>query len=259
MTEPVAVDHEQLRTSFGTAASSYERGRPAYPDDALDHALADLGVGRGSVVLDLAAGTGKLTRQLIDRGVDVVAVEPLEAMRAVLAESVPEARVIPGAAEAIPVDDASVDAVTVGQAFHWFDRAAALSEIARVLRPSGGLLAVWNEADERDANAKRLFTEMRTVGNRPETIEIDWRAVFDDSGRFEPARRARFRWVQELTKAAIPAMVESRSYVAVLEPAARVALLDRIAALIEPWSDPVRLPYITEVYWCRRISSPTSS
>lgn len=255
----MSVDRELLATAFERSAASYERGRPGYPPDAVALLARELGIAPGTRVLDLACGTGKLTRQLLETGASVVGVEPLPAMRAEFAAVLPAVEVLDGSAEAIPLPDASVDVVTVAQAFHWFDPPRALGEIARVLRPGGGLAAIWNEADERDPVTKRLFTAVRKVGNRPDTVEVDWRAVFDDSARFEPARRGRYRWVDSITHADLLATVDSRSYVSVLEPAHKAEYLAGIAAVIAELPEPFALPYVTEVYWCRRTALTPSS
>jgi len=258
-TEPAPISRDTLAGAFEQSADHYERGRPGYPADAVAVLAGELGIGPGSRVLDLAAGTGKLSRQLIALGAEVVAVEPLPAMRAELHRILPDVELLAGAAEAIPLPDASVDVVTVAQAFHWFDYPAALAEIARVLRPGGGLAAMWNEADEAEPETKRLFTAVRTVGNRPDTIEVDWRAVFDDSARFEPARRARFRWRDSVVHADLLAAIASRSYVSVLEPAPKQAFLADMAAHIAELPEPFELPYVTEVYWCRTPARIASS
>jgi ubiquinone/menaquinone biosynthesis C-methylase UbiE len=126
----------QAARGFEQAADAYERARPTYPQAAVAWLCERLAVRRGRRVLDLAAGTGKLTRSLVAAGADVVAVEPIAAMRERLP---PEVEALDGTAEAIPLPGASVDAVTVAQAFHWFDAEPALAEIHRVLRPGGTL------------------------------------------------------------------------------------------------------------------------
>ena len=130
--------------SFDRAADEYERTRPEYPPAILD----GLPLHTDAEVLDLGAGTGKLTRLLAKRYLRVVAVEPLDGMRAILERVVPTAESRTGSAEAIPLPDASVDGVFAGQAFHWFANDRALAEIARVLRPGGVLSLIWNEPDE---------------------------------------------------------------------------------------------------------------
>jgi SAM-dependent methyltransferase len=144
--------------SFGPAAEAYERGRPGWPPEAIDVAARRLGLSSASEVLDLAAGTGKLTRELVGRFASVVAVEPLDGMRAVLERVVPGARVLAGTAEAIPLPDGSVDAVFAGEAFHWFDPARAVPEIRRVLRPGGGIAVLYNRRDHFQGDAWEVET-----------------------------------------------------------------------------------------------------
>ncbi|MGH3505113.1 MAG: class I SAM-dependent methyltransferase [Nocardioidaceae bacterium] len=141
MTAPEAGD--AARGLFGDAAEDYDRLRLAPSTDALEWMMS----GRERVVLDLAAGTGQISRQLDRPGLDVVAVEPDEQMRAVLGRRCPHARVLSGVAEDIPVEEASIDTVLVGTAWHWFDTGRALAEVARILRPGGRLAAVGTIPD----------------------------------------------------------------------------------------------------------------
>ena len=142
--------------SFDRAAAEYERTRPDYPDAVLEH----VPVPAGATVLDLGAGTGKLTRVLTRRYARVIAVEPLDGMRAILERVVPDAEALAGRAEEIPLPDASVDAVFAGQAFHWFATDEAMAEIARVIRPGGVLCLVWNSGDEeRETPLPRPFLD----------------------------------------------------------------------------------------------------
>jgi ubiquinone/menaquinone biosynthesis C-methylase UbiE len=157
------VSDPRYARSFDSVAEQYERARPEYADEAVDWLVEKLGLEPRARVLDLAAGTGKLTRQLVRRGLDVVAVEPGEEMRAVLQRVVHEAEVRAGTAEAIPLRDASVDAVTVGQAFHWFQPEAALTEMSRVLRPGGGIALLWNRWDEEDALLSQVDALLREI------------------------------------------------------------------------------------------------
>ena len=147
--EPDMAANDRLAAqaaSFGAAAAVYERGRPSYPAEAIDW-LIPRGARR---VLDLGAGTGKLTRQLRDRGLDVVAVEPSRGMREQLSESVADIPVFPGSAEDIPLSGGSVDVVLVAQAWHWVDPQRAVPEVARVLTSGGQLGLLWNVRDERE-------------------------------------------------------------------------------------------------------------
>ncbi|MBI3690304.1 MAG: class I SAM-dependent methyltransferase, partial [Mycolicibacterium aromaticivorans] len=131
--------------SFGSEAAAYERGRPSYPPEAIDWLLPP----GARDVLDLGAGTGKLTTRLVERGLDVVAVDPLAEMLELLSSALPDTPALLGTAEQIPLPDNSVDAVLVAQAWHWFDPEQAVAEVARVLRPGGRLGLVWNARDER--------------------------------------------------------------------------------------------------------------
>ena len=142
--------------SFARVAAQYERSRPGYAPEAVRHLVERLSLGPGRVVLDLAAGTGKLARQLVPSGARVVAVEPLAELRALVPTGI---EMLEGTAEAIPLASGSTDAVTVAQAFHWFDEEAALAEIRRVLRHGGRLALVSNRRDERDATT-RAFGEL---------------------------------------------------------------------------------------------------
>jgi ubiquinone/menaquinone biosynthesis C-methylase UbiE len=133
--------HRAAATGFARSVEAYERGRPDYPPEAIAYLQRELELRAGRTVVDLAAGSGKLTRQLVALRCEVIAVEPVDEMRAAIGAGI---RTLEGTAEAIPLPDASADAVTVAQAFHWFDGPKALAEIARVLRPGGALALVWN-------------------------------------------------------------------------------------------------------------------
>ncbi len=136
---------QQRSLSFGAEAAAYERGRPSYPPEAIDWLLPP----GARDVLDLGAGTGKLTTRLVERGLGVVAVDPIPEMLELLSNSLPDTPALLGTAEEIPLPDDSVDAVLVAQAWHWFDPERAVKEVARVLRPGGRLGLVWNTRDER--------------------------------------------------------------------------------------------------------------
>jgi SAM-dependent methyltransferase len=243
--------HETASKAWGDSAEVYERARPEYPPEAIDF-LHEIGLSDDSDVLDLAAGTGKLTRALIAAGARVTAVEPLFAMRQMLQQRLPEATVTEGTAEHIPVQDATEDLVTVAQAFHWFDADKAVTEIARVLRPGGGLAAIWNVRDESVewmAMIRELIEEARA--DTPSHTSGDWRKPFDAGGPFEPLRLETFRHVQALPRADAVDVFASRSYVASLPDAERSHLLERVAEQV-PRTDTVEIPYITELYWTRK-------
>jgi SAM-dependent methyltransferase len=244
--------HETASKAWGKSAEVYERARPEYPPEAIDF-LHELGLSDDSDVLDLAAGTGKLTRALIAAGARVTAVEPLSAMRQMLQQRLPEATVVEGTAERIPVQDGTIDLVTVAQAFHWFDAPKSVNEIARVLRAGGGLAAIWNVRDE-SVEWMAMIGEL-TDGVRagtPTHQSGDWRKPFDAEGSpFEPLRRETFRHRQEVTRADAVDVFASRSYVASLPEDERNHLLERVAEQV-PKTDVVEIPYITELYWTRK-------
>jgi SAM-dependent methyltransferase len=171
--------------SFDLVAEEYERTRPDYPSAILDA----LPLGADATVLDLGAGTGKLTRVLARRYREVTAVEPLANMRAMLERAVPGVAALAGSAERIPLDDASVDAVFVAQAFHWFDKQVALPEIARVLRPRGVLAIVWNGPDESRTDPRpEAFLEpvraLHDAASQPWNDEPEWEVLLEQSGLF---------------------------------------------------------------------------
>lgn len=244
-------------SGFGAGADDYERGRPSYPDDAVAWLVAELGIEASSVVVDLAAGTGKLTRLLVPTGARMVAVEPVAAMRDQLVRTCPEVTVVEGTAEATGLPDGSADAVTVAQAFHWFDPVAASAEIARVLRPGGHLGIVFNERDVREpwvAELSRLIRwDERERWRVPYTVEVDWAATLAASGpQFEPAARYDTTYRQPMDAETLVARVLSTSYVAVLPADERARLADAVRALAEPLGDTFELPYVTVAYAARR-------
>jgi SAM-dependent methyltransferase len=244
---------------FGRAADAYERSRPSYPAAAVDRMCAELGIAAGTRVLDLAAGTGKFTRLLADRGADLVAVEPSEAMREQFAAAVRGVPVDAGTAEAIPLADSSVDAVVVAQAFHWFDAPRALAEIARVLRVSGGLGLIWNERDESIPWVAELSHVMRWDVQMPYRVGTDFRRVLDESGRFTRAQRGRFEFAQELDREGLCERVSTTSFIAAMEPTEREQILDGVRALVAGFPERFELPYVTEVFWCREAGKNASS
>ncbi|WP_439814784.1 class I SAM-dependent methyltransferase [Zavarzinia sp. CC-PAN008] len=141
--------HTEAARGFQQGAEAYARGRPGYPAEADVWLTCDLGLGPGSTVVELGAGTGKFTTRLVATGATVIAVEPVAAMRAQLAASAPAARILDGTAEAIPLPDASANVVVCAQSFHWFATPVAVAEIARVLKPGGQLGLIWNTRDDR--------------------------------------------------------------------------------------------------------------
>lgn len=248
----------QAAQAFDGAAEAYDRGRPSFPPDAVEKLVEVLGIGPGVRVLDLAAGTGKLTRMLAPTGAELVAVEPLDGMRARLEASLPGVRALEGTAEAIPLPDASVDAVTAAQAFHWFDGKAALSEIHRVLAPGGRLGLLWNARDEQEDWVARLGEIMEPHrGTAPRYQAGAWRAAFDETTLFTPLAGAHFSHVHEADAQGVVDRVLSVSFIAALTEGAQEQVVKQVRQLLAEHpatrgGESFRVPYRTDVYWCER-------
>jgi SAM-dependent methyltransferase len=234
-----------LRLSFGRVAETYHSLRPPYFQPLLDRAQAALELGPGSLVLDLAAGTGRLTRELARRFARVIAVEPDDRMRAFIADG----EIHAGSAEAIPLGDDSVDAVFVGEAFHWFDHEPALAEIARVLRPHGGLAVVsthwWETEPPLPDPVLELLREPfeRTLGER----NPPWQDKVAGPP-FEPLRSEPFEEETTVDVDTLLAMYSTTSALAALPDRERTALL---AAVRRDLAGPYRLPIRHELSWTR--------
>ena len=240
--------------AFGRAAREYELGRPEWPAELLDRVVVELGLGPEAAVLDLGAGTGKLTRALVPRFARVVAVEPDDAMRAVLENVVPGVEARAGNAEAIPLGEQEVDAVFSAEAFHWFATRKALREIVRVLRSRGGLAVFWNIplefpdiGEEADAAIDEAFSRGGAPG-LPRVLSGEWRAPFEGSG-FEELSEAelerelvsdRERWIANLL---------SVSSIAVQPDDDRAAFAERLRELVPPRE--LRRRVRTVGYWTR--------
>ncbi len=217
---------------FGDVASGYDRARPDYPAAILDQLVATTGLGPGVTVLDLAAGTGKLTRQLAALGAEVTAVEPSAGMRDQLEVAVPGVQVVDGTAESIPQASSSIDVVTVAQAFHWFETRPALDELARVLRPGGWLALVWNEPPSGGWAAEHWDLRRRLTGFTGDYPGRGWEAVLDGDDRFGP--RAVSTVVSTIVTSVEREMDESvsRSFVHTLDDAHQRQVLDELAAFL---------------------------
>lgn len=228
-------DDQGVRTeagSFGKVAPEYERGRPDYPPAAADWIAEQAGLGPGRTVVDLAAGTGKLTRQLVRSGARVVAVEPLPSMLAQLTALLPEVETFIGTAEATGLPDGSAAAVTVAQAFHWFATEDVLAEIARVLEPGGHLALIWNRRDLTQpiqADLTRIMASHRH--GVPSHESGAWAIVMDATTLFSKVGEFHALFGQVLDAEGLSDRVASTSFIANLDGAERAEVLRKVREL----------------------------
>jgi SAM-dependent methyltransferase len=241
--------HKEARTGFGAAADAYERGRPGYPAEAIEWLYRRLDLRAGRTVLDVGAGTGKLTRELVGSGATVLAIEPVPAMRAVLEQVVPAAQALAGSAEALPVPEASVDAIVVAQAFHWFDVPRALAEFHRALRGAGRFALIWNRRRLDQPLHQQISAIIEPYrGDSPSHLRGEWREPVASSGLFARVDELEVPCEQVLDAEGLIDRVGSTSFIGALPEREREDVLARIRALAEGSEVPLRLGYLTEAY-----------
>lgn len=238
-----------LALQFASVAEEYERGRPDYDPAVVGAVAAELGVAPGGAILDLAAGTGKLTRALVRGGFDVVAVEPQAPLRALLAEQVGGERVRDGVAEKIPLPDDSVQAVTVADGFHWFDRPRALREIRRVLRPAGGLALLNTRPDWRGASwceeLVRIMVENRVA--HPHFDGPPWHEFVRNAEGWGEPWEVRVTTHPRADTGRLLDHMASMSWIAALPEERRVVVLGQMHELLETGQTPERMPLTIEI------------
>jgi SAM-dependent methyltransferase len=268
------VVHEVAVAGFGESADVYDRSRPSYPPDAVEFFVSTLGIGAGRHVCDLAAGTGIFTRLIADRGAALVACEPVAGMRTQLRRHLPTLPAVAGTAEHLPFADATIDAVTIMQALHWFDGPAATAELHRVLRPGGRVGFAWNARDRSIDWVDAVWGVMDRVEKR-----APWRAhdragdgaeQFGDpngwtEGRagvfrlgFSPIEYTRFFHEQPVTPEMVVDRVAGVSHVQVLPPDERAAVLDEVRVILAEHPgvagrESLALPYRVDCYWTERL------
>lgn len=245
--------HRLAAEGYRNVADRYDHGRAGYPSAAVDALLGELAIGTGATVVELGAGTGKFTADVVGRGVSVVAVEPVADMRRKLADNVAGVDIRDGTAEAIPVEDGVADSVVVAQAFHWFDGPAALREIARVLRPSGGLGLIWNVVDRSQPWVAEIWSIIDSFeSDAPRYYKGEWRSAFDRHSAFTPFQHRTF---DNPVRVDVPALVDrvlSISFIAAAPHDERESVARRVREVATTVPEPLEIPYRTDVFWCFR-------
>ncbi len=249
-----------LASSFGDVAEAYEFGRPRYSADVID--VIGAAAGGGPRLLDIGAGTGRLSGPLVQAGYDLIAVEPLAAMRAILAPNIGAERALAGHAEALPLDDASVDGAVCADAWHWFDGARAADELERVVRPGGGVVICISQfggddrvpwAAETEALMRPLWQAVdhpyRDGPKRPDGI--------DDHPGFAPIETRNVPFVHETDREAILAHYQSMSAIASLAPDRRAEVLAELdGVLVRHGIEQIGIPYRAELWVTQRLPDP---
>jgi ubiquinone/menaquinone biosynthesis C-methylase UbiE len=246
----------QAPQAFDRVPALYDRIRPDYPAEVVDWLVEALGLQTGETVVDLAAGTGKLTKALLARArARVIAVEPSIAMLDRLREVAPAAEAVEGTAEAIPLPDASADAVTVAQAFHWFANDDALTEIHRVLRPGRRLALLWNRR-VLEAPAHAAMNELLVPYETPDVPRHksgEWRRAMEATERFKAHDSKELPWVQHVDRAGLVDRFASTSFIAALDPAEHERALARARDVASGFAEPIDLPHVAEVFVYARV------
>jgi SAM-dependent methyltransferase len=253
------VVHEVAAAGFSDSAD-YEAARPSYPPDAVAWFIEHLRIAPGARVVDLAAGTGKLTRLLAPAGADLIAAEPVAGMRESFRVAVPGVPVLATTAEQLAFRDASLDAVTVAQAFHWFDHDRAIAELARALRPGGRVGLVWNSRDRSVDWVDGVWSIIDRVEKRAPWRDHDHfrDSAYREMPGFGELHSAQFHHTQTVTPEAMVQRVASVSHVAVLPDAERTAVLDEVRALLATHPEAagrpqLAVPYRVDAFWFERI------
>jgi SAM-dependent methyltransferase len=246
------LQHPSSR-SFELVADVYERARPEYPAEAIDWLTRELDLREGRTVADLGAGTGKLTRALFATGARAIAVEPGDAMLAELRRVLPGVETVRGGAEAIPLADGSVDAVTAGSAFHWFRQQEAVPEIHRVLAPGGAVAVLWNSRDHERLLQQRVSALIKALVPRDRPPMSHSIRPLQSSPLFGPVEHRVFPFVQQLDADGVVDRIASISFVAAAPAETRAELAKELRGVVAAEGGNVDFAYVTEVYVSRAV------
>jgi SAM-dependent methyltransferase len=228
----------------------YDVARPSYPDDAIEYFLAKLGLDKSTHVLDLGAGSGIFSRQLRPFVGRVTAVEPSASMRDSFRSTNANMEILEGSDVSIPIEDDSVGAVFVAQAFHWFDAPRALQEIHRVLVHQGGLGLIWNERDESVEWVEELSRAMQWDTRQPYEVGMDFTEMIA-AGPFTSVERVEFKHTQLLSREGLLRRVLTTSYITTMEQEERDQLMASVGEVADQLIEPIVLPYVTTAYTAR--------
>lgn len=252
--------HQFAATGFQAASDAYERGRPEYPPEAVSQLIQELCISSQTYVVDLGAGTGKLTKLLAKTNAKITAVEPVEAMRNKFHSILPEVEILQGTAESIPLETGSVDAVVVAQAFHWFRGSIAVPEIHRILKPNGKLGLIWNARDEHASWVAKLTEVLdRYENGAPRYKSGLWKNAFLETNLFTPFHETHFKYSQHGDISLILDRVGSISFIASLSVEEKNKALDEVKKIVTDEMQmsnisQIELPYRTDVYICQKKS-----
>lgn len=245
--------HDAAAEGFAQQATTYHRARPSYHPDLLRRLASVCGVGP---IVELGAGSGIFTHQLVDAGFTVTAVEPVAAMRDTLTTAVPEAAVADGTAEEIPVATASFDRLAAAQAFHWFNHRPALDEIDRVLRPDGFLITAWNVRDETVPWVSAITSVVDVHAcDAPRYRTMDWKQAIDDDGRFELVDEWSIKNPRAATKTSVVERVVSTSFIAALSPAEQAPVIRVVREIVANLGPSFDYPYVSRLVIWRKVAS----
>jgi SAM-dependent methyltransferase len=251
--------HPAARRGFGTSTSTYERGRPSYPPEAVAFLIDRLGLDSTRSLVELGPGTGKLTSLLVSTGARLIGVEPVAAMRRALTARLPEVEALDARAEELPLENGSVDAAVAAQSFHWFEGDHALAELARVMRSAAMLAVVFNVRDDSVPWVRELVELQEPYrGDAPSHRSMRWREAFDRTMAFTTRGVRSFRHEHESTSVGVADRVLSISFIAALDPDRRSQIAEDVHRILaaDPATrgrDPILTPYRTDCYLWERV------